>query len=147
MAVIHRKRPFIVFVKPFTEPDDFYNTTDEISCQKRHEASSITKQFVLPARCTFNSPNFNSPNAGVLPIYRISVRRIPFCRIPILGLGLGIGLVLGLRLGSRFGDSGYGEVKFGELKFGKMKFGEMKRNRKVFACIFKSCLIKMYILY
>jgi len=34
--------------------------------------------------CPFNSPNFNSPNAGVLPIRRISIRRIP-----IIGLGLG----------------------------------------------------------
>ena len=51
----------------------------------------------------------------------LSIRRIPFRRIPILGLGLV--LELGLRLGSGlgFGDSGYGELKF----------GEMKRNRDI----------------
>ena len=64
---------------------------------------------------------------GVLPI-----RRIPFHRIPILGLGLGLGLGLVLR----FGDSGYGDLEFGDLKFGELKFGdieigEMERNLQI----------------
>ena len=65
---------------------------------------------------------------GVLSIQRISIRRIPNRRIPILGLGLGIGL--GLGSGLEFSDSGYADLEFDDLKFSELKFGEMKSNHR-----------------
>jgi len=62
-----------------------------------HKMSTLCTYIWPFCRCPFNSPNFNSPHAGVFPIRRIS----------ILGLGIELGLLPGL---------GFNELKFGELK-------------------------------